>query len=103
VTASILTSDAVQYDALFLPAGAASARTLRSSGDAIYFIEEMYKYFKSIAATGDAVDLVSSAVGTRTEPGIVIGNDSNDIASAFVQAIAVDRHWSRTGTNQVSA
>ena len=73
VTASIITVDAVQYDALFLPAGAASVRALRSNGDAVYFIEETYKYYKSIAATGDARQLLPLAIGDAAEPGIVTG------------------------------
>ena len=104
VTASIITTDAVQYDALYLPGGAASVRALRSNGDALDFIEETYKYFKSIAATGTGQELVSLAVGNvRGEAGVVIGANSNSIAHAFIEAIAVDRHWTRTRTGRVSA
>ncbi len=104
VTASIITADSVQYDALFLPGGAASVAALSTNGDAIYFIEETYKYYKSVAASGDARALIPAALGNvGTQPGVVTGATSNAIAAAFINAIAVDRHWTRTNTGRVSA
>ncbi len=104
VTASIITADAVQYDALFVPGGEAGVRALLGNGSALYFVEETYKYFKAIAATGAGAELITAAVGsTAGQPGIVTGAHSGAIAGAFVRAIAVDRHWTRSGTGRVSA
>jgi catalase len=104
VTATFLTAMSVQYDAVYLPGGPASVTTLQGNGDAVHFVEEAYKHFKPIAATGDGRRLLATAVGNvESQPGIVVGASGTAVGPAFVQAIAQHRHWDRQGTDAVSA
>jgi len=106
VNYSILTTRSVQYDALYVPGGAAAVTTLKANGDAVHFIEETFKHYKSIAATGAAQDLVRTAVGVTnvlTQPGVITGSTAKTVAAAFLTAITTDRHWNRTETDRVSA
>ncbi len=104
VNATFLTTASVSYDAIYLPGGSASAAVLRGNGDALHFIEEAYKHFKAVAISGDARALLIAAVGDVTsQPGVVSGADGASVAKAFVQAVAQHRHWSRQGTDAVSA
>jgi len=103
---SILTSASVQYDAVYIPDGKAAVATLKTNGAALHFIEETYKHYKTIAATGTGQDLITSAVGVPrvlTQPGIVTGKTAASISNNIVAAIRTDRHWTRQGTGQVSA
>ncbi len=101
---SLLTTESVQYDALYLPGGKASIAALVSNGDALHFVEEAYKHYKSIAASAEGRDLIIAALGDVTaQPGVVVGASAGAITTDFVAAIAVDRHWSRSGTERVSA
>jgi len=101
---SLLTTESVQYDALYLPGGKASIAALSANGDALHFVEEAYKHYKSIAATAEGRELIKAAVGSvDSQPGIVVGAHAGAIADSFVASIAKDRHWTRTGTERVSA
>jgi len=103
---SILTSASVQYDALYIPDGKAAVATLKTNGAALHFIEETYKHYKTIAATGTGRDLITAAIGVPrvlTQPGIVAGQHAASIGNEVVAAIKTDRHWTRTGTGRVSA
>lgn len=50
------------FDALFIPGGAESCKTLAKSGRAMHWIREAFGHLKAIAATGEAVDLVNKAI-----------------------------------------
>jgi catalase len=106
VDVSTLIARSVQYDAVFVPGGAKAVAALRSDGYALHFIEEAYKHYKSIAATGGGQGLVGTAIGVDkplTEPGVVTGPNGAAIAGAFLGAITIDRHWTRRFVDQVSA
>jgi catalase len=103
---SLLTTRSVQYDAVYLPGGKTAVAALSANGDALHFIEETYKHYKSIAATADGETLVRTAIGVGdplTQPGVVTGPKAATIAAPFVDAITTDRHWTRQLTNRVSA
>ena len=96
----------MQYDAVYIPDGKAAVATLKTDGRALHFIEEAYKHYKTIAATGTGRDLITAAVTVPrvlTQPGIVVGQNVGSIGDAVVAAIKIDRHWTRQDTNQVSA
>ena len=106
VDVSTLIARSVQYDAVYVPGGAAAIATLSNDGEALHFVEEAYKHYKSIAATTDGQRLISAAVergNPLTQPGVLTGPSATAIASAFLTAITTDRHWTRQLTNQVSA
>ena len=103
---SLLTTKSVQYDAVYIPDGKASVNTLKASGAALLFVEETYKHYKSIAATGSGRDLITAAVTVPkvlTQPGVVTGQTASSVADNFLAAIRTDRHWTRQGTDRVSA
>jgi catalase len=105
VAATFLTAASVTYDAAYLPGGAASAATLRGNGDALHFVEETFKHFKAIAASGDGQSVLVAAVGAAAagQPGVVTGATGAAVAGAFVRAVARHRHWARQGTEAVPA
>ena len=99
---SFLTGASVLFDAVFIPGGEASIESLRAVAEAGDFVTEAYKHCKSIAANGAGVDFVDSVLSgflesTDGQDGIVLNRESpiNKMSSAFIEAIAVHRHWSR--------
>ena len=107
----IVTMPSVVFDAVFVPAGAASASALKGSADAVHFLREAYKHAKPIAALGEGSDLLSAAgvlppqpPGTR-RPGIQLApaSGARDLASAFIEDISVHRHWERGGKDVIAA
>ncbi len=103
---SLLTTASVQYDAVYIPDGKAAVAALKTDGRALHFVEEAYKHYKTIAATGTGRDLITAALSVPrvlTQPGVVVGQNVASIGAAFVAGIKTDRHWTRQDTNQVSA
>lgn len=79
---------------------------MKTIGAALHFIEETYKHYKCIAATGHGRDLITAAINVPrvlTQPGVVVGQTVPSISDNLITAIKTDRHWTRQGTNQVSA
>lgn len=66
------------FDALFIPGGAESVKTLTQSGRAVHWVREAFGHLKPIAAAGEAVTLVNVAVNL---PAIQISQDSTAIES----------------------
>lgn len=105
------TANAVLYDAVYVPGGAESIRSLLTTPDARDFINEAYKHAKPIAAADEGVDLLqaSDAARARLAPpdsagqlhagqGVVTvraASDWRSFGEEFVQAIAMHRHWER--------
>lgn len=113
VDKTFLTSASVMFDAIYIPGGKQSVEMLKMEGDVIEFINDAFKHYKAIAATGDAVDLLlmaplikdtaladSQSNGhLKSEMGVVMSRNASDIntvAQEFIQAIAKHRHWTRT-------
>jgi catalase len=106
---SYLTTGSILYDALFVPGGAQHAATLCRQGDAIQFVNEMYRHCKPIAATGEGARLLAEArlEGVQlpganvavNEPfvqdGVVVARADQDASAQFILAIAQHRHWGR--------
>ncbi len=103
---SLLTTKSVQYDALYIPDGMAAVAALKASGAALLFVQETYKHYKSVAAGGNGRDLITAAVTVPkvlTQPGVITGQAVSTFDDHFLAAIKTDRHWSRQGTEQISA
>ena len=108
---SLLTTSSVMFDAVYIPGGDKSVKTLMDEADAVQFVSEAYKHCKTIAATGAGVELVrrsclkgnelsnGKAKGDKVtaDAGVITTPDSQAgrIASEFIKAIAQHRHWSR--------
>jgi catalase len=104
VAASIMTTDSVMYDALFVPGGSTSAATLMANADVLHFVQEAFKHYKTIGAAADGASVLTKALGALAgQPGVVTGTSSGAVAAAFVHGVAQDRHWDRTGAPNVPA
>ncbi|GII52343.1 catalase [Planotetraspora thailandica] len=97
----------VLYDAVLVPGGPFSVRTLSEDGQAVHFVTEAYKHCKAVGALGEGVRLLDTAhvgvwragsrEGTVSDQGVVthLGPVSDEFVEAFVAAVAVHRHWGR--------
>ncbi|WP_329253543.1 catalase [Actinoallomurus sp. NBC_01490] len=98
VTRALPTVDSVLYDAVVVPGGAESVRTLSQDGSAVYFLTEAYKHYKAIGALGEGSELLSTAhvPDGGLDQGVVV-TDRPD--GAFVKelgdAVAAHRHFNR--------
>jgi catalase len=109
VDRTLLTTASVLFDAVYIPGGEKSVASLKSDGDVIHFVNEAFKHFKAIAATGEGVDLLmesrlqgvnlaDSQQKFASDQGVVASRNTADIdkaAKEFVNAIAQHRHWLR--------
>ncbi len=111
VDKTFLTSASVMFDAVYIPGGQQSVKSLKAQTEVIDFINEAFKHCKSIAATGEGVDLVlksqiqglllnkpSSPEELIIEKGVIISQDpaqTERVALEFIKAISAHRHWTR--------
>ena len=93
VDASIVTTESVLFDAVYIPGGKKSIKKLLEEPKFIKFINETLKHCKAIAADGDAEDLLNrtAAKDFKDDKAVFINKD----AAAFKKAIAEHRNWDR--------
>ena len=98
---SLLTTASVLFDAVYVPGGARSAAALIDDPDAVAFVAEAYAHGKTIAATGEGLDLLRAcggdlAASNGDRPGVLAGPPSDALRDAFIEGIAAHRHtrWS---------
>lgn len=106
VDKSSLTTASLEYDAVFIPGGAASVAVLKKDGDALHFVQEAYRHCKAIAATKEGAELLSACGISASAPGIVVsqeGAGGNAFAATFISAIAEHRHWDRADRHGIPA
>lgn len=103
------TADAVQYDAVYIPGGADSVAELSKHTNARNFINEAFHHAKSIAASDEGADLLSTTDAStfisagnegefKTQLGVVSvknATDLNGFIEEFIKLIAMHRHWAR--------
>ena len=106
---SLLTVGSVLFDAVFVPGGADSVKTLGQDARAVLFVTEAYKHCKALAATGAGVSLLLTGKNDKPstkagalEEGVIAGGDGDvaKVATAFIKAIAQHRTWSREAKGQ---
>jgi catalase len=102
---SILTVSSVLFDAVYVPGGETAIAALKNEAQAIEFLQDAFKHYKPIAASGAGAALLASAgiTGAKAHPeagpdanpqaGVVTGG--KNVASEFIAAIAEHRHWNR--------
>jgi catalase len=91
------------FDAVLVPAGAASAQALQKDGQALHFILDAYRHCKPMCLIGESVEILRSAGIAQAEgsaaAGLVIGTNEPttrlQMAQDFIAAIGRHRHWSR--------
>ncbi|WP_068775715.1 catalase [Paenibacillus sp. FJAT-26967] len=109
---TLLTSDSLLFDAVYVAGGAQSVDELKTDPKAANFIREAYQHYKTIAVVGEGSELliaagvaapesaaaVASGTPTAGVPGIITASDPSDMNAfneAFIAAIAEHRHWAR--------
>lgn len=95
----------LMFDALYIPGGQDSVAALQQDPDAVTFLQQSYEHGKSVAATGEGVDLLRevglalpSVAGDALSIGIVTDQPARSldaVAGDFIAAIIKDRHWRR--------
>lgn len=115
VDKTFLTSASVLYDAVFVPGGVQSIEALKMEGDALHFINEVFKHCKPIGAIADGVNLLKDAdiegvsisnSTVQNDKGVVtakVATDVNEFSQAFIDAIAHHRFWLREAKDKVPA
>ena len=104
---SLATMPSVMFDAVLVAGGARCAEALAAMGAAVHCVLEAYKHGKPLCALGEGVRLLrlleieagADAKALARHPGVTLGGGSAeaapDTAKAFIDAIAVHRHWDR--------
>ncbi|MDQ3220404.1 MAG: catalase [Acidobacteriota bacterium] len=102
---SFLTTASVLFDAVYVPGGAASIKTLNGEADAFHFVDEAYKHCKAIAAVSEGVDFVNDTFAGKADgdKAVILGKNVNSTAADFIKAIAEHRNWEREITRKVPA
>ncbi|MEU8346025.1 catalase [Spirillospora sp. NPDC048832] len=95
----------VLYDAVFVPGGEESVRTLARNGDAVHFVAEAFVHCKAVGALDAGIGLLERAgiTGVRfadgdivSDAGVVTGEGpSAEFPRRLVAAVAAHRHWTR--------
>ena len=103
----------VMFDAVLVPSGAISAEALVQNGDAVHFVLEAFKHFKTICVIGEGVELLRSlgitvpGPGSAAVAGVLVGKSEPtarvQLGQDFVAAIGKHRHWARTNVEAVPA
>lgn len=93
VDAAISTTESVLFDAIYIPGGEKSIRTLMNTGKYIKFINETLKHCKAIAVDNEGEDLLDKTFATdfKNDKAVLI----NAAPQNFVNAIAKHRNWER--------
>ncbi len=90
---TFLTSDSVQFDAIYAAGGKGVSKTFKE--EAAYFIKEAFSHFKAIGATSEGIGWLQENVMTNS-PGVIIEKENMKIfAQNFIQAVSAHRHWNR--------
>ncbi|MBU2997005.1 catalase [Cellulophaga baltica] len=93
VDASIMTTESVLFDALYVPGGKKSIDALLSKAKFTKFINEAFKHCKAIATSNEGEDLLNNTViaNNKSDKAILINKNPKD----FINAISQHRNWER--------
>jgi len=103
---SLLTASSVLFDAVYVPGGESSVRSLSAERDAIDWVTETYRHCKAIAATGEGARLIAACglppAGAEDDPALIVadGGQGSGVVRQFIEAIAQHRNWTRQGKNR---
>jgi len=93
VDASIMTTESVLFDAIYIPGGEKSVKALLKKSKFIKFLNEAFKHCKAIAVDNEGVQLLNeSAFGDYKDDKTIFidGKPKN-----FIDAISKHRNWER--------
>ncbi len=114
VDRSLLTTPSVVYDAVYVPGGTNSVGTLEADADAIHFLNQAYKHCKPVAADASALQVLQSTYFHKKLPednkdetvireGVIVGNDTAQVATQFISAMKMHRFWEREKPRKIPA
>ncbi|RZI75006.1 MAG: catalase HPII [Variovorax sp.] len=116
VDATFVNMPSVMFDAVLVPGGKDAAAALSGNGDAVHFVLEAYKHCKAICTVGDGVGLLAGlglGADATAPAGVVIAKTpannlgdntaAQEVAQAFIAALAKHRHWDRANVEAVPA
>ena len=94
VDASIVTTESVLYDALYIPGGKKAIDSLLKEAKILKFINEIFKHCKAIAVDDEGLDLLNETYVKKYhhDAAVLI----NQEAKNFSKAIAKHRNWERS-------
>lgn len=93
VDAALLTTESVLFDALYIPGGEKSIKSLLDEAKAKKFINESLKHCKPIAISNEGEELFNATYGKdfKDDSSVFINKD----ADKFIGGIAQHRNWDR--------
>ena len=93
VDASIVTTESVLFDAIYIPGGIESIKALKQNAKFTKFVNEALKHCKAIAGDNEGVDFLESTYVSEFKDDKAIC--LNKEPSKFIKAIAQHRNWNR--------
>ncbi|MFD2616440.1 catalase [Terrilactibacillus laevilacticus] len=98
VSYTLLTSDSVLFDAIYIAGSSKSVKKLIAQKEVEDFIHEAFKHYKTIGAVGEAVGLLETIGLPINQPGVITTKSNSNISEfneEFLKAIQEHRHWTR--------
>lgn len=102
------TTASVLYDAVFVPSGEESIKSLKKEAQAVKFLNEAYKHCKPIGVEGNAKELQEPTYfkgkwdRDLQEQGMVVQeSNSSGLGKDFARIIGEHRFWNREGVEQI--
>ena len=93
VDASIMTTESVLFDAVYIPGGMTSVKALEKNSKFIKFVNEAFKHCKAIAVDDEGEEFLKKTyAGKYTDDKAILINNS---AEKFKEAIQKHRNWDR--------
>lgn len=93
---SIMTTESVLFDALYIPGGKTAVESIKQESKFIKFINETFKHCKAIAIDDEAEDLIDATYVSFSKQDVAIL--VNKTPTEFINAIAKHRNWDRMET-----
>ena len=87
----------VVFDAVIVPEGEQSIKTLLMNGDAKYHLRQAYRHLKAIGLPGDASEMLQETVLPRDmgDAGLLTPKDTKALMKPFITAMKQHRVWAR--------
>ena len=110
VDQNFISSTSTIFDAVFIPGGSESIKSLKGKDSVIRFINEAFKHCKTIGALNKGIELLNESDiksiktaktesdGIKSDYGIITAKTNKDIdnfSKSFIDSIAKHRHWDR--------
>ncbi|MFP1747496.1 catalase HPII [Lonsdalea quercina] len=95
VSGTIEGNPSVLVDAVIVPTGKQSIETLKSDGNAKYYLLQAFKHLKAIGLQGDALSLYQALPLPEPDEGVLIDEEAKKVTEKFIHAMREHRVWSR--------